>query len=255
MDKLIILKVFSVFSTLISAIIGGLWPFFKKANYNAQTGQCGFPVGEALTTGIFLAAALLHMLPDANVGFNEAGYHYPFAFLTAAVSFLVLLMLEHIGVSWSHKTTSILASLVFITLTMLSIHSLFEGAAVGMAANFATATVIIIAILAHKGAASFALSMQLNRSNLSFVTRLSVFSFFAVMTPLGIIGGNWILSTTASNVLLTPIFNALAAGTFLYIGTLHGLGRANLITQCCNMKEFTYMLLGFTLMALVAVWT
>ena len=75
------------------------------------------------------------------------------------------------------------------------------------------------------------------------------------MTPVGIFGGDWLLATTQHDSLLTPIFSSLAAGTFLYIGTLHGLERASLIRHCCNMKEFFFMLAGFMVMAIVAIWT
>lgn len=74
------------------------------------------------------------------------------------------------------------------------------------------------------------------------------------MTPSGIFAGDWILSYSQTNSLLTPVFSSLAAGTFIYIGTLHGLDRASLIKHCCNMREFFFMLLGFTLMAIVAIW-
>ena len=75
------------------------------------------------------------------------------------------------------------------------------------------------------------------------------------MTPLGIVLGDLVNQATDSYHLLTPIFSALAAGTFLYIGTLHGLRRATMIERCCNMREFSFMILGFAIMAVVAIWT
>jgi zinc transporter ZupT len=96
---------------------------------------------------------------------------------------------------------------------MLSIHSLLEGTAVGLAASFATTLIIFIAIIAHKGAASFALSINLNRTQLSLSNCVIAFSIFALMTPAGIFGGDWLLATTQHNTLLTPIFSSLAAGT------------------------------------------
>jgi len=81
------------------------------------------------------------------------------------------------------------------------------------------------------------------------------FIVFAIMTPIGIILGEEALQGLGNLPLLTPIFSALAAGTFLYIGTLHGLRRAIMIERCCNMREFSLMLCGFGLMAVVAIWT
>jgi zinc transporter ZupT len=195
------------------------------------------------------------MLPDAATEFTKAGYHYPFPFLIAGGSFLLLLLLEHIVGSLNHHANYFLSSIALLTVCMLSIHAFLEGTALGLSEGFATTIVIFIAIIAHKSATGFALSVNLNKSMLSFSSRLINFSIFALMTPLGILGGTWILNSTEQNVLLMPILSSLAAGTFIYIGTLHGLARASLIRHCCNMKEFFIMLLGFIMMALVAIFT
>jgi zinc transporter ZupT len=163
-------------------------------------------------------------------------------------------LLEHISVSIRRHANKFVSSLVLLTLMMLSIHSLLEGAAVGISNNLATSLMIFIAIIAHKGAESFALATNLNKSELNFQWRFLAFAFFALMTPLGIFAGDWVSLASGDNVLVTPVFSALAAGTFLYIGTLHGLDRSSLIKNCCNMREFSLMLLGFLIMALLAVY-
>ena len=236
-------KIFAAVIIFLMALIGGLWPFLKKSKK-----ELDFPVGESFAAGIFLSAGLLHMLPDAARDFNHAGYHYPVAFLIAAIGFLMLLFFEHLN----HAVKTHIA---LLTLIMLSIHSLLEGAAVGLSSSFITSFMIFIAIIAHKGAASFALSINLNRSTLSRTALWTGFGLFALMTPLGIFAGDWVTTATQFNALLTPTFTALAAGTFLYIGTLHGLDRAILIRHCCNIKEFMVMLFGFSIMAVVALWT
>ncbi|OGT62497.1 MAG: hypothetical protein A3E85_00610 [Gammaproteobacteria bacterium RIFCSPHIGHO2_12_FULL_45_12] len=251
------LKLMLTVLILLAACIPGIWTFYQIAKHMEikPFSELNYPVGESLASGIFLGAGLLHMLPDAALSFTEAGYRYPFPFLMAGISFLFLLLLEHIAMALKHRYSQLVDSITLLTVTMLSIHALLEGAAVGLALSFATALLISIAILTHKGVASFALSIQLHRGHLSFTARILAFSLFAIMTPIGILCGDWILSSTPHSPLLTPIFSSLAAGTFLYIGTLHGLGRASLIRHCCNMKEFFVMLFGFSLMAVVAIWT
>lgn len=251
-------KYWAAFIIFIVAVLGGLWPFLKGRGYTLQEGHhdhLDLPIGESLATGIFLGAGLLHMLPDAATAFNQAGYHYPFAFLIASSSFLLLLFIEHLSVTLEKAVSRhLLGSIAILTVIMLSIHSLLEGGAVGVARDLLTTLIIFVAIIAHKGAASFALALQLNRSTLSFTTKMAGFFAFITMTPIGIILGNWLIATTQATTLLTPILSALAAGTFIYIGTLHGLERASLIKHCCNLKEFTVMVLGFTLMAIVGIW-
>lgn len=253
--SLFIFKLAAAVVIFLIAIISGLWPFFhKKKKPSFSQNALDFPTGESFASGIFLGAGLLHMLPGAANAFVKAGYAYPFPFLIAASVFLMLLLLEHISVSLQHHANKLTSSIVLLTVIMLSFHSLLEGTAIGISESFAATMVIFIAIIAHKGAASFALSMNLNKSNLSFQKCIISFCIFALMTPSGIFAGDWILSYSQTNSLLTPVFSSLAAGTFIYIGTLHGLDRASLIKHCCNMREFFFMLLGFTLMAIVAIW-
>lgn len=239
------------------AIAGGIWPFYLKTRPN-QCHHCGevesFPAAEAFATGIFLAAGLLHMLPDAAEVFRGAHISYPVPFLIAGTVFLSFLLIEHTTV-FLNKHAASTRTLALITLLMLSLHSFFEGTAVGTTmgrsgGEFAAAFAIVIAIIAHKAAAGFALSTKLNK-NKTHLFNIIGFFIFAVMTPVGIFVGG----TLGQNPLLTPVFNSLAAGTFLYMGTLHGLGRSTLIKNCCNMKEFFFMLIGFTIMAIVAIWT
>lgn len=214
-----------------------------------------FPAGEAVACGVFLGAGLIHMLGDADQGFIAMGYHYPFAFLIAGASFLFLLLLEHVGNELQEHQKGAGKGMALLATLMLSLHSLFEGAAVGISASLVTASVLAFAIIAHKWAASFSLSLQINKSHLSLPAGLGCFLIFAIMTPLGIIMGDAVNQATGSYHWLTPVFSALAAGTFLYIGTLHGLRRATMIERCCNMREFSFMILGFAIMAIVAIWT
>lgn len=237
---------------LLIAIIAGMVPF-KKKHLDKQTFD--FPIGEAIACGVFLGAGLIHMLGDSAQGFIAAGYHYPLAFLIAGMSFLFLLLLEHVGTELQHHHKGTSSVMALLATLMLTLHSLFEGAAVGISGDLLTAIVLSIAIIAHKWAASFSLAVQINKSPLSLMSGLSCFLLFAVMTPVGILLGDAITQTTGNDHLLMPIFSALAAGTFLYIGTLHGLRRAVMIERCCNMREFLFMIFGFSVMAVVAIWT
>lgn len=250
----IYLKALAAFIILIITVLAGIWPFLRKKNdYVAQT--LDFPRGEALASGIFLGAGMLHLLPSASTQFSAQGYQYPLAFLYAMAMFLLLLLLEHTSVSLQKHSQYFKGIMSLLATIMLSIHALFEGMVVGVSTNIAIIMGILVAILAHKGVVSFALAVTLNSSQLNFIKRSSAFAIFALMTPIGIWGGSWLITQITPSSLLTPVLNSLAAGTFLYIGSLHGLGRASLIKYCCNMPEFSIMLLGFTLMAILAIWT
>lgn len=246
------MKLLMALIILIIALLSGIVPFKKK---HLDQRHFDFPIGEAIACGVFLGAGLIHMLSDSAQGFMAAGYSYPFAFLIAGISFLFLLLLEHVATELQTHQRGTSSGMALLATLMLTLHSLFEGTAVGTSGNLLTAILLSLAIIAHKWAASFSLSVQINKSQLNFTMGLGCFLIFACMTPIGILVGNAITQTTGSHPLLMPIFSALAAGTFLYIGTLHGLRRAVMIERCCNMPEFIFMILGFSIMALVAVWT
>ena len=251
MDPLLLLKTLSIGLVLVAAIIGGAYPYYKKW----KTGTFEFPIGEALASGIFLGAGLLHMLGDAAKDFDHLHVSYPYPFLIAGITFLFFLSLEHIGREiFEHKgqNTKVFA---FVTLIMLSIHSFLTGTALGLGESSSVVFIILIAILAHKSAASLALATQINKSQLKPKIGIGLFLIFALMTPLGIILGEVINSLLTKNVYLEPTFNAIAAGTFIYLGTLHGLSRSFMVKKCCNLKNFFFVLLGFSIMAIVAIWT
>jgi hypothetical protein len=251
-----LLKTFLALLILVITIPAGILPSLK---HKTQKKLFPFSTIESFASGVFLGAALLHMLPDSAHEFFISGYQYPYPFLIAGSVFLGLLLIEQFE-RFSKLPISLgpLSSgrkLILLGAVMLSIHALLEGAALGASSTLGTTLIIFIAVIAHKSAASFALSTELNKKIASFKARLMTFGLFAIMTPIGIFLGSSVLSLEASPfLLLAPILNSMAAGTFLYIGTLHGLQEANLIRHCANLKEFFFMLLGFSLMGIIAAW-
>ena len=246
------IKIISLLLILTVTLLAGFYPFFKKLKTKQSH---AFPVGESLAAGVFLGAGLIHMLGDAAQDFNRLHFDYPIAFLLAGTTFLLLLLLEHIGREVYEKKGAHSNGFAILATLMLSIHSFLAGAALGLSGSFSVVILILLAILAHKWAASFALAVQINKSQLGFKSGTALFGLFAVMVPIGIICGASATHALANYPLIAPIFSSLAAGTFLYLGTLHGLERAVLVKQCCNLKQYSFVMLGFIIMAVVAVWT
>lgn len=248
MDDLQVKLIFALIIVIITWI-AGFPPFHHKYK---QRINVDYGIGEALGCGIFLGAALLHMLPEANHDFAEIGIEYPVAFLGAGLVFLLLLYLEHIGNHLSEHKGENSVKYAYLSTAVLSIHSLLTGAALGSSDQMSTAIIIVVAVLAHKWAASFALAVKLAQSTQSLKQNLITFGIFSAAFPLGTILGQGVVSSLDHASWAVPTFNAFAAGTFLYLGTLHGLTRATLIDRCCNMKEFKYVVLGFLIMAAIA---
>ena len=80
--------------------------------------------------------------------------------------------------------------------------------------------------------------------------------FFAFMTPIGISVGMMMNELTYANhgILLSASFNAFAAGTFLYISTLHHIRFHKHTEETQGMLEFGCLVLGLVAMGVIALW-
>lgn len=245
------LKIFFAFSIFIVILLAGWYPFRKRIKDDQHI---DFPVGETLATGVFLGAALLHMLPEANSLFNTMGYHYPLAFIITGSVFLIFLWFEHLGQELYHHQSAEHPAFALLAWAMLSIHSVMLGAALGLAHYNSIIIMLFLAIITHKWAESFAIAVQLNKSSMSRNKNLVFFILFSLMTPLGIYFGWYFGHGVETNSVFDPILMAASAGTFLYLGTLHGLERCVLVERCCNLRDFSFVIIGFSLMAGVALY-
>ncbi len=244
------LKFIFAFISFFFILLAGWYPFKKRINNEHHD----FPIGETLATGVFLGAALLHMLPEANSLFSHRGYSYPFAYIISGIVFLLFLWFEHLGKELYHHHDNRHPAFALLAWCMLSVHSLMLGAALGLTHNNPMIIMIFLAIITHKWAESFAIAVQLNKSSLNRKQSLIFFFLFSLMTPFGIFIGWYFGHGVETNSLFDPILLAASAGTFLYLGTLHGLERCVMVERCCNLRDFSFVIIGFLLMAGVAAY-
>ena len=245
------LKIFFALSIFAVILLAGWYPFRKRIK---DDHHIDFPVGETLATGVFLGAALLHMLPESNILFKSMGYDYPFAFIITGAVFLIFLWFEHLGKELYHHQNAEHPAFALLAWGMLSVHSVMLGAALGLAHYNSVIIMRFLAIITHKWAESFAIAVQLNKSSMTMNQSLIFFILFSFMTPLGIYLGWYFGHGVETNSLFDPILMAASAGTFLYLGTLHGLERCVMVERCCNLGDFSFVIIGFSLMAAVAIY-
>lgn len=245
------LKVLFAATIFIVILLAGWYPFKKRIKDDRHV---DLPIGETLATGVFLGAALLHMLPEANALFQSMGYHYPFAYIITGTVFLIFLWFEHLGKELYHHHHAEHPAFAILAWAMLSVHSIMLGAALGLAHHNSVIIMLFLAIITHKWAESFAIAVQLNKSTMSKNKSLVFFLIFSLMTPLGIYIGWYFGRGIETHSVFDPILIAASAGTFLYLGTLHGLERCVLVERCCNLRDFSFVIIGFLLMASVAIY-
>ena len=103
----------------------------------------------------------------------------------------------------------------FILMLALSVHSVFEGLALGMAKDMTSTLDMVIAICIHKGAAGTSLGISLVKTfpDNFRLCRLLIL-IFALATPLGVGIG---MAVVNAGDIYDIIFSSLAAGSFLYI--------------------------------------
>lgn len=245
------LKIIFALSIFVVILIAGWYPFKRRTQDDHHH---DLPIGETLATGVFLGAALLHMLPEANHLFKDLGYQYPFAFIITGMVFLIFLWFEHLGKELYHHQKAGHPAFALLAWTMLCIHSIMLGTALGLAQYNSMMIMLFLAIITHKWAESFAIAVQLNKSSMSYKNALIFFLLFSFMTPLGIYIGWYFGQGIETHSVFDPILIAASAGTFLYLGTLHGLERCVLVERCCNLRDFSFVIIGFLLMASVALY-
>lgn len=249
------LKVVAAGLILGTGMAGGWLPIRFGQGEAAQPWMV---LGTAFSGGIFLGAGFIHLLPDATANFRVLlpDVHYPLAALICTLGFLMILILERNVVLGRDEDVAGANLLTAILLTLaLSVHSLIAGIALGAENLRGQVLVLLLAILAHKGSAAFALAVALNRTAFPRPRVLLILLLFACVTPCGVIAG-----LVVSNVLEAEaglwfqcIFGSLAAGTFIYVATIDVIaGEAN--RSRLGPSELAAVVAGLGVMAGVGIW-
>jgi len=251
---LIYYKIAAALIIFISSLVAVIYPI---RTHLSRPHSESLEMGEAFASGIFLGVAFFHMLPASIASFHRlwGTVNYPVAELICVLGFISLLFLERLAlVTHCDKETT---GIPYILTLMLMIHSLIEGCALGINATFTESLMIFIAIMAHKGSASFALCVTLLRHHISLRNIFAIVLFFALATPVGIFLGTTLdaLSYLEKGQLLEAIFNAFATGSFFYMATLHHVRfHQRTAEKMHGMLEFLFLVIGLGLMAGVALF-
>ena len=216
------IKIIAGLSILGIAIVGGMIPILVAKQ---QASRRYLSLGNALAGGIFLGVGFVHLLPEADEALRNV-VDYPLAPLLAALGVGLLLLIDRVvlegrnSMLGQEEEPTRPPFYAFVLLIVLSVHSIIAGMALGLQPEAAAALVVMFGILFHKGSAAFALIVTAHSAgNKALWQTLALFS---VMTPIGIV-----LGTVAGEVLegraallFEGSFNAIAAGTFVYVAVM-----------------------------------
>lgn len=143
----------------------------------------------------------------------------------------------------------------YIFLIALSIHSIFDGLAVGSEDTIEGFYGLLIAVVIHKLLDGFALGIPIFYAKFSKAQSCIALAFCASMTPLGIIIG-WMATEVINGqagMLTRGIFSSMSLGSFLYIGLIELLP-AGLQSPVYIEIKLGAAIFGWGIMALIAAW-
>ncbi len=221
---------------LLIALAGGLAPLFIKwTDRHLHTAL-------ALSTGIFLGAVFLHLLPSiANLS-NDLGHltetpgHEGHAhggillWCFVLVGVLAVYLIESIlmstgdaGNAHGHSHTAHgeadlnrHRTIGYAALAGLVIHGLTAGISLAAAGhNEGISSALFLAICAHKGFEAFSLATVFLLAEVPRARVAWIVGLFALVTPFGILLGSQLMHVLTEVGI--GIAAALAAGTFLYV--------------------------------------
>jgi len=252
------LKYFAALLVLFAGIGGTM---FTRRLMSWESSVAATRLANSFAGGVFLGAALIHMLPDARKNLESvlAAGEYPFFMLVGGIGFLSILLIDKV-VSLPHFSHASKghdggATYPYVLALLLSVHSVITGIALGLEQNMAGALAILAAVLAHKSIAAMALGISIDREKIDARrSRILLWTFY-VTTPTGIVLGTLLSDQLEGpmRALVEGVFDAIAGGSFLYISVV------DILVEEFRESYFVGWLFlsaasGFAIMAVLAVW-
>ena len=209
-----------------------------------------YPLAQfAICCGFFMILTVeqfVHFLQEAGSG--EEGENQPLLSQGSSSSYQSAPTHSH---QHSHHHSSPIvqnSSLRSLMLLLaLSLHSVFEGLAIGLQETTGDLISITVAVISHKAVMAFSLGLNLAQSNLSLKNFITSNIIFSIASPIGISIGIGMSSMAQSlpNDIISGILQGIAGGTFLYITFLEVLPQ-ELNVQKNRLWKVLFILIGFS---------
>ena len=136
---------------------------------------------------------------------------------------------------------------VYILILALSMHSIFEGLALGLITDIDRLVQIAAAVVIHKSIIGFSLSVNLVQHEMETKTVVKSAILFSLMGPIGIGIGMAVLrnSTEQSSSLASGILQGIANGTFLFV-TFFEIFQRELAERGSRLLKVLSMIVGYS---------
>ena len=141
---------------------------------------------------------------------------------------------------------------VYILILALSLHSVFEGVALGLMTDVDRLAQIAGAIVIHKSIIAFSLSVNLVQHEMQTKTIFKSAILFSIMGPIGIGIGIAVLhnATQLSSSLSSGILQGIANGTFLFV-TFFEIFQRELEANGNRLLKVLFMIVGYSVVTVL----
>lgn len=227
-----------------AAIVGAILPL--RRGWSTR----GLHQFVSITAGIFLGTVFLHLLPELATGGGHAA-HLERAgedswliatWIALLAGFLLLFVVERVWLAGRGTTFDPHRVLLSATFVGLSLHSTTFG--LGVAAlpdDIRGGWPFLVSMLSHKAAEAFSLAAVMSLAALPRPRSLLYVLLFAAMTPVGILGGQFLAGGGGT---LTQVLSGFACGTFLYVAV------CDLLPEVFHDTEQSWTKLGWVLLGI-----
>ena len=268
-------------------LLAGLLPLKIRGSHTSAR-QRFLSYCNCFAGGVFFATCLLDLLPmireKYQQAFNLAGIHtvFPVAEFTTCMGFFIVLTVEQIVHTFhdspllhdSHGSHSQRQPLlrkqqaeegsfqghparesslrIYILILGFSLHSVFEGVALGLITDVDSLAEIAGAIVIHKSIIAFSLGISQVQHEMPTKTIFKSAILFSIMTPIGVGIGMDVLgnSTQPSSSISSGVLQSIANGTFLFV-TFFEIFQRELEVHGNRLLQVLFIILGYSVVTVL----
>ncbi|XP_054764181.2 zinc transporter ZIP3-like [Lytechinus pictus] len=148
-------------------------------------------------------------------------------------------------------STNVLHSVIL--LLALSVHSVFEGMALGLQEDIKQITYLLVAMVAHESLAAFALGASLLKSEVRLSAYIVYGVIFSSMIPIGTAIGVGIQSSHSFSAdVCSAVMQSVAAGIFIFV-TFFEILNHEFENEKYRWRKLLFTALGYVALALLEI--
>jgi len=231
--------------------------------------------------GVILAVACSHLIPEVIIGFEDMDIDYPLGLTLILIGYVLILLLEKVIFQHEHNQERIINRksarehqhlteeedtepdlhkkyrivTPIILVIAVGLHSIFEGIVLGVQDDQTGTISLMIALVCHKPITTLFVGIVMVKEKVPLKWFVFLATVTCVAAPIGIGIGLLIMESEAPEILFATL-TALAAGSFIYIGTTEIIAEEFQSSPSASVrwKKFFFLIVGAAIMLVLKIW-